>query len=228
MRIPWMMWSPDDLGSGGSVATTATPPVPTTPEGQPPAVPDGANEGQQPTPESESIQARLERAERSAIQKLLKTLGLDKVDDLTALVTAEKSRREGEMTEVQRVTTALEKANRAYAELQDRYNDLQGQVRKDRVEAAITAAAKDAKRPGDVATWLQAKHSGELDGVIDDTNTVDPKKVAGLVATVRKEQPEWFVAVTPGVPSNASGQPPSTPDAIQDSARVLAQVRKYL
>lgn len=160
-----------------------------------------------PTADPSWLKSRLERAERSAADKLLKEFGFEKAEDLKALVEGVKKAREAEMTETQKLQSALDVATKKIKDAEDRATQFQSERRAERLDSAIKDAAKGVQFPDDVLQYVRSNYADQLETAIDKDGKIDAKAVERLIVEVKKARPTWFTSGTPGSPSNAQGRP---------------------
>lgn len=213
LRYSLLRFRPDTDGAGTNSQPTTTPPATTPgqqtpPAATPPVVP-AANSGQGDGGDPAWLPDRLKRAKESAISDLLKTLGLDSADDLTALVTDAKKRQDGEKTDLQKAQDALKAAQTKATQAEQRATQLDQQRIADKVSAAIVKVASDGKTraqyPQDVVDHILKEWPDKFSQLWKN-DTVDEKEALKLVEEVQKARPGWFMNGGPGSPSNQKGR----------------------
>lgn len=191
------------------------------------------------TTEAKFTQADLDRiagdtrkaAKQAAINDLLKELGFEKADDLKALVTADKKRREDEMTEVQKAAAEKEKvearALKAETDLENERNARRADLRDGKVKDALVASNAKADK---VLKLLKVDKAAELDALLKEDGTVDEGKLKTLVEDAKKAYPEDFssgrgFSSNPGSPSIGGGKPLSQRDQVDKALGSKSTVR---
>lgn len=172
-----------------------------------------------------------DRAGRKAVNDFLESLGLTDIDALKATLEDGKKLARDKQTEQERVSSDLEAAQTANAELKQKIaeheqkaTETQQKLDRQRTDTAILTAANGAKRPDDVLLWARSPDGQKyLDQVLDDDNNVVGGKVKELVEACQKARPEWFGGRTPGSPSNAGAKPPQQ---TMDKRKILGR-RSY-
>lgn len=199
-------------------------------QGDPPktpgTTPDNSGKGQgdpPPAPPADDqnppwLPERLERAQRIAVEDLLKTLGFENTETLTTALGEFKTLRETQMTEQERQEKAVTDAQAEIAQTKQEAEDLKGQLAAekqqrldDQRDAAVKDAARDAgaEHPEDIV--LYAKSDAEtLAGLMGEEGAVNTEAITALIKKAQEERPIWFGRRGPGSPSNADGKLPST------------------
>lgn len=167
---------------------------------------------------------RLERAQKSAVNDLLKTLGVETADELQNRLAALSKFESERQTESERAQAALEKEQKKRETLEQQLAKIQLEQRQTAVSNAISSAATAAraKHADDVVMWVRA-NGGDLETLLGDDGKVKTADVEALVAKAKEARPDWFRGDGPGSPSNANGQAPE-PDA---KARAEAQRHQF-
>lgn len=157
---------------------------------------------------------RARRASESAVAELLKTLGVENVDGLKALLTEAQQRKEAEMTEAQKAQAEAEKARKEAEALKAALDAERQQRIADRRNARLVAAAHKAgmEVPDDIIVWAQNYAADKLAAVTNDAGDVDEKAVEKLIAACKEARASWFKSNAPGTLSNADGRLPK-PDS---------------
>lgn len=198
---------------GEGNADNITPPT-DTPAGQP----GGQNTGGEPRFTQADLDRivgeRAVRAKNAGVEELLKTLGLSSAEELKTLVDSEKQRRDAESSELEKAQQKLAAAEKRAKEAEDKALAAEEQRRLDLRNAAIVAAARDARatHPDDVLVWAThfgAQHKADVKEALNDDGSVNEKHVKAIVEAAKKERPHFFGSTAPGSPSNRNGQPPS-------------------
>ena len=168
---------------------------------------NGDNGQQQPEPSW--LKERLDRAEKKAVKGLLKDLGIDKLEDLKAVVDTARAAK----TTSQELATARQEAEQVKAQLAQ----VEAARVADRVDAVIVkhAQAIRAEHPQDVVDLLR---KGDLKSVVNDKGEIDEAKIETLVKQAQKDRPTWFRSGGVGSPSNRNGVAPEAGDADKQKA----------
>jgi hypothetical protein len=199
-----------------------TPPAPDdTPDPKPEATtppatpPDNAGEAAKFTQADVDrlLGERAKRAAESATNKILASLGFESVDDLKKLVTTAKERAEAELSEAQKLQKQLETLTAEKQSVQAQLDAEKKERIADKRNAAVLAAASEARavNSDDVLLWAEkfgADHNAPLDKVINDEGQIDKKAIEMIITAAKKERPNYFQQGGPGSPSNRDGQPP--------------------
>lgn len=202
-----------------------TPPVQATPD----TAPDkgGDNKPETLSLTSAQLKERLDRAETSALTKLLKKLGVENVEALEAIVPEHKTLKAASQTDAEKLASAAAEAQAKLAEAADARAKAEAKVAEleaarigDRVDAAIKelcmTPAIRAEHPQDVVKLIR---EGNIDGIVDDKGQVVPAKVKELVEQAKKDRPGWFKTGGVGSPSNLDGVAPEALAAEKEQAR---------
>jgi len=187
-------------------SVTPEPPKP-APDTQP--APSG-DTGLDPEKQYPWLKDRLDRAKRVEREELLKTLGFEDPDSLKSFVDEGRKLQESQLSEREKLQKAIQERDAKIDKLMKEKDEaIQSRVR-DKRDAAIRDAANKirAEHPEDVLTWILT--SGDVADMVDESGSVDDKKVLAQVEACRKERPNWFGGKGPGVPSNRDGTPPDS------------------
>lgn len=225
----FLRFLPDGDGAGGTPSTIPVTPPPATTPGQgttpPPAATPPADSGSGGDPAW--LPDRLRRAGDSAIKALLDDVGLDKLDDLKALITDAKKRADGEKTAAQLAEEGKTKAEKKLAEMEAEVKRLQAQQTADKVTAGIVKLVSEgplkAQYPEDIASQIQ-KDSPDAFTQLWKDNTFDEKTAKTLIEAIKKARPAWFSSGGPGSPSNARGL---TPEPGEQAKKDLANRKLF-
>jgi hypothetical protein len=175
------------------------------------------------------LDARIRRAETHAVSELLKTLGVDTTDSLKAVIAADKARRDGELSDLQKAQGAVTTLSQERDDFKSKYEALLAQVKDDRTLAALRSAAPGVKHPEDILSWAREKVPDELAAILGEDHKADETKAKALVTKCQKVRPEWFSPETPGIPSNADAKGPGSIQQAQKLAEVaLRQAKSFL
>ncbi len=159
---------------------------------------------------------RAEKRDATIKANLLKQLGLPDDANFDTLKTTIEKARDIETANL----SAAEKAEKAAADALKRATDLESQLnaeraerRNDRIAAALSAAASKlhAKDTDDVLRYARDKHADILTAVMDESGTIDTKKVDTLLEKIKAEKSHYFgdgKATTQAtmIPSNNGGR----------------------
>ena len=167
---------------------------------------------------------RARRASESAVSELLKSLGFEKPDELKAIVTETRKRKEAEMSEAEKARAEVETVRKQAEELKAALEGERQQRITDRRDNALAQAltAAQAIDADDALIWLRNKAAEDVAAIVREDGTVDPDGITALVAKVRAEKPHYFRPGGPGSPSNKGGEVPTV--AINDKAALAAQI----
>lgn len=174
---------------------------------------------------NQALTERLKRAERTAVTRLLKDLGLESLDVLKqklggtpAPQTPQQPQTTPELDELRQTVEAL-KAESEQLKAEKQKADA---ARRDGVvNDALRTAVKSVKYPDDVVAWVRANHQ-DIAKAMKEDGAIDPAIITGAIEAARKARPEWFAPMTPGSPSNFGGVPPET-DQKRKAAALQAQ-----
>lgn len=197
----------DNQGEDGDIDPEPTPETETQPE----------KSGQQGSGDTTFTQAdidriageRAKRAGESAVNKLLTDLGVEKADDLKALIDAHRAREEEEKSDLEKAQAKIEEAERRAQEATERAQALEQARLDDRRDNAVRTALNGAEKPNAVLTLIKTDFADDLAAVMDDEGTVDGKAVEALAKKAEKEWPGMFKSGSPGSQSHAGGRPPT-------------------
>lgn len=177
---------------------------------------------------------RLDRAKNSAVSELLKTLGFEKAEDLKTLVDQAKQAQEASKTELEKAQTAATKAKADLEAAQQQNKDLEAARLADKLDSAITEAAKGSEEYGtktlhaynakDVIGWARNESGEDLTKLLSSDGVVDGKAVGELVKKAHKARPHYFQTAGPGSPSNRGGSAPE-PNAEEKKKAAQAQAQ---
>lgn len=143
-------------------------------------------------------------AQATAVNKLLGELGFDKPDDLKALVTEARARKDAELSEVEKAQKALAEREARIAALEADKAALETARRIDARDRALAAAMPDAFDADDVIAWAARGASDALAAAVKDDGTIDTGAIERVIAAARKAKPHLFKPTGAGSPSNAS------------------------
>jgi len=183
------------------------------------------DEGQHPA----WLPDRLKEERKLATNKVVKTLGFEKLDELTAyLETARKAEadsakaKEAQLTEAERLKAELDKLNGQLAEQMAALEQERKSRIVEKVESAVRGAAAEAKAeiPQDVLNLLKAEGKLDVETLIDEQGGVKADAVKPLIDAAKKLRPNWFGRGGIGSPSNARGS------AMEPNAAEKQQIRQ--
>lgn len=183
---------------------------------------------------------RIEKERRAGQRALLAALGFDAGDpeslekaqgELVDLVKFAREQRTAQMTAEERTQEQVAQAEKlatdaqaSIAQVTAERDTAQATLRSFVLHSIFSAAAvgRNAAHPEDVVAWINTHHQEAARAVLQEgeplltdegafnTKAVDQDAVKALVAECVKARSEWFRGTTPGIPSNAHGQPPQT------------------
>lgn len=190
------MSDPSQAGEGGS-GPPSPPPAPGVPAPTTPATP-----GQTFTQEDVDrlIGQRTAEAQRQASRNLVKELGFEKVDDLKALVTAQRDAEKAQMTEAERLRTEAAEAKAA--------TDTERQLlANERHSLSVERELTKAGAQGDTARLVR---------MVESEVGAEPKAVSEAVGKLKADFPALFG--TSALPSSepAGGGIPPRPTSTHD------------
>jgi alanyl-tRNA synthetase len=155
---------------------------------------------------------RAKRAQEAAINKMLTELGFERPDDLKALVTDAKKRKDAEMSELEKAQVAIDAANKKAKEAEDRYQQAQQEMLNRERKQAFLKATRDSggSNPDDLFILVQAKHQSEFVSVFGDDAIPDESKMKTFMKQVQSSFPAYFGTSGAGSPSNSNGVAPTS------------------
>lgn len=156
------------------------------------------------------IAERLQRAEASATEKLVKDLGVDSLSELKRFFEEARAKREAEMTEIEKANAALEAERKRRAAAEEQLQLAHAAQMAERRNRAIERVATNAHNTADVIRWAETDGKALLDKVIAESGAIDDKAAQALVEACKKQMPHYFKTAGPGSPSNFGGIVPST------------------
>ena len=150
---------------------------------------------------------RLKRAEESMMKKIIADLGVDSLDSVKSVITAQKEADEARKSDVQKAADRAAALEKQLREKEAALNALMTARKVDRRNAALANALRDAKAQNtdDLLVILNGKYAEELDALTDDDGNVDDKAVKAMIEKARKNHSVFFAAASPGSPSNRDG-----------------------
>lgn len=161
------------------------------------------------------------QARESAIAEFLKELGYEKPDDLKTQIATLRQREDAEKSELDKAQQKIAALEKAAQEAKLAAEQAQRERLEERRNAAILTALKDADKPQSVLNLLLTEHASEVQALMAEDGTIDPKKVTGLAELAKKEYAGLFVkSSTPGSQSNAGGRNPAP-----DPKALLSQIK---
>lgn len=177
------------------------------------------------------INARIEKAaERDARIKaeLLSQLGLDPksadFDALKSTIEDARKRKESEMSEAQKAQAIADKAIKDRDEAIAERDRERAERRNDKIASVLSTAASKlhAKDTDDVLRYARDKYAEDLNAMMDESGTIDTKKVDALLEKIKADKGHYFsdgkVTVQATViPSNANGRVASQRPTIDTS-----------
>lgn len=172
---------------------------------------------------------RLKEERKLATNKVVKTLGFERLDELTAFIeTARKTEadsakaKEAQLTEAERLKAELDKLNGQLVEQKTALEQERKSRIVEKVENAVRSAATEAKAeiPQDILNLLKAEGKLDVETLIDDQGGVKADAVKALIDAAKKLRPNWFGRGGIGSPSNARGT------ALEPNAAEKQQIRQ--
>lgn len=146
----------------------------------------------------------------TAVNDLLKTLGVASSDDLKALIEDARKRAQADMTEAQKLQAERDRIAKEKDDLSAQLQAERDGRRNDKIASALISAASKLKAndTDDVLRYARDKHSDALSTLMDDNGAIDDKKVSALLDKIKGEKAHYFVpAITgAGSPSNSGGR----------------------
>jgi hypothetical protein len=169
-----------------------------------------------------SLTQRLKRAEQTALNNLLKGLGVENVDDLKKRVSGQQPDKKAEQPNPQNAAQdeaaqRLEKLEEELASLREEREKTKAEQQAATVNDAIKAAVKGVKYPDDVVAWIRSNHA-DIAKALKEDGSVDSAIVNTAIEEVRKARPEWFAIGGPGSPSNFGGTTPEVDKKRREAA----------
>lgn len=163
--------------------------------------------------------ARLEGKESGkseAMADLLKSLGVDKLEDATAAIKERNALRDSQLTETQRLEKERDEAKKeaedAKAARAAMEQERQLDRRNDDIKTALTTAR--CSNPVKVMALMSVMQADELKATLKADGTVDKVAMNKLIDTAKKEHKEYFVGGGPGSPSNNNGRTSNQGDRV--------------
>lgn len=202
---------------------------PDTPNASTPETSPGKTEGDSEATFTQAdidrIAARTRQETRDAERKkVLEDIGASSFDDLKALVTEYRKRKEDEMSELEKAQAEIEKARKKAEDAEKRVAEMQQERLAARRRDAFLKAvrASGGRDVEDLHILVEAKHRDDYLAVFDDEAKPDDGKMKSFIKQVQSDHPAYFGSAGGGSPSNADGQTPRgsglTPD-IQQAIR---------
>lgn len=220
----------DDTGSTPAPAAAQPPAPPAQPETPPVENGDSTGKGKdEVVMPRDTFNERLRRAEDAAMNKLLKELEGESLDEVKKGLAELKQVREAQQTDLEKAQSVVDKLTKRAEEAEAKIQQMQAETRKRTLDDAIKAVAKElnASEPSDVVLWLRnGDQSDVLDTMMDEDGAIDAKAVKKGVEAAQKERPHWFQVKSklPGSPSNSDGTTAPT-EGDRNAAAVAQAVR---
>ncbi len=177
--------SPDENPGGGTGAGDSNrPPNPAPHQNM---TPTGGGEGERKFTQNDIdriVGERAKRAGESAVSELLKGLGLERVDDLKAIMTERKKLRDSQLSE-------LDKATKKITELEPTLYDYEAELAEMRLWKALAKSIRQQKIgfASDAAEEDALEH---LSRTIEMDGKGSPKNLDDALKTLMKERPYLF------------------------------------
>jgi hypothetical protein len=199
---------------------------PATPQTQPTTPPvtqpaPNAATGEQIVLTPQALNDRLKRAEKAALNKLLKELGLDSIDTAKAKLGGQSNQQQPAPETNTRLEELLQTVETLKAESEQHKAEKEKaeQLRRDGlVNDAIKSAVKGVKYPDDVVTLIRSSYK-DIAKAWKEDGTIDVTVITAAIEEARKARPEWFAPTTPGSPSNFGGTPPQIDQKKKEAAK---------
>jgi len=190
---------------------------------------------QQPTPTAAApvvdqdpswLKDRLDRAERSAVSKLLDGLGVTSADDLKGALQRVRDIEDQQKTAAEKLTAQLDAEKKARETAEQQVQAMREQQQQAAIDSAIRAAATAARAevPDDVIMRARDAHTDKVAALLKD-GKVDEAGVKALIDAIKGERPKWFIGTGPGSPSNNNGSTPEPDAAVKQADRIDAERR---
>lgn len=179
---------------------------------------------------SEARDARIRAEVKAAI---LKDLGLSEDADIKATKTdieEIRKRKESDMTEAQKAQAERDKAIEDKKILEQRIISIETERRNDKIASALTQAASALKAndTDDVLRYARDKHGEALSALVDESGSIDTKKLTALLDKIKAEKVHYFTAPvhTPGSQSNSNGR--HMPANASDLAQASMDTKRHI
>lgn len=223
------VYAPDEGGSG----TGTQPANPGTP-----AANTGGHQGQGGTSSEAKtytqadidniIKERLSRAEEAHSKKALEKLGIGNLDEAAEIIKKAKAQEEADKTESQKLADRIAKLEAEKKAADEKLATEQQARIQDKVNSAISAAAKGAHDAGDVVLLARSQFGEDVGKLVNAEGVIDDKAVIALVEKIKKVKPHMFGSANPGSPSNNGGCAPAPGDEAKKEGikNVRNQIRR--
>ncbi len=205
--------SPDgDGGSGGDKGGTpppASPPPPATATGA------GGDEKKFTQADVDRIMGeRATRAKESAVSELLKGLGIEKPEDLKAIVAEHKKLKDSQLSD-------LEKANKRVAELEPKLSDQEAELADLRLRSGLAKSLRQQKLAfaSDAAEEDALEH---LSRVVQLDAKGVPKNLDDAIKALMKDRPYLFGKSGDGTNINALNRGQDKTVVTEDQEKIIA------
>jgi hypothetical protein len=145
---------------------------------------------------------------------------------LAALEAADKTRREAEMSELERAQAKAQESEVKHQQLLQQLESERKARLEDKRDSAVaqSLAAAGAIDADDLITVLRAKYANELTAILNADGTLDSDAIKALVDKVRTERAYAFQSGGPGSPSNRGGYVPTVTNT--EAAALAKQVKE--
>lgn len=191
-------------------------------EGEPGPTPQDSPAEPTPEPEKTFTQAELDDIVAKRLERERKKYGdyEDLKSKLTELQAAEDERKRGEMTEIERYKTDLEKAQSSYRALESELTSMRESVKQERIRNAFITAAQAANIAYIDDAWALADRSG--------INVGDDGNIAGVDAVIASlvETKPFLVAQNPTKPKTIGDPTPSVEEKTRTLEAQLEEAKK--
>lgn len=167
---------------------------------------------------------RVNQAESATTAKLLKSLGVDKLEDATAAIKDAKTLKDAQLTETQRLEKerdeARKEADEHKAERLKIETERQLEKRDSNIVKALTK--ERANNPEDLLILMTNKKPDLVKAVMKEDGSVDEKALTALILATKQDYKTSFVGSNPSIPSNNNGKSPTGGKDIVLSRKVQA------
>lgn len=166
---------------------------------------------------------RAKRAQEATLNSILGELGVDSLDSIKTLLQDAKAKREAEMSEVEKIQQAQDKAKREAEEYRQKYEALQAQRIADKRNDVIKAALQKAggQDLDNLLILINVNNSTAMDSIFDGETVSNDKELAKLVSQAQTDFARFFVTANAGSPSNAGGTPPSSQQRVDAALKLV-------
>ena len=145
---------------------------------------------------------------------------------LAALEAADKTRREAELSDLERAQAKAQESEAKQQQLEQQLESERKARLEDKRDSAVaqSLAAAGAIDADDLITVLRAKYANDLTAILNADGTLDSDAIKALVDKVRTERAYAFQSGGPGSPSNRGGHVPTVTST--EAATLAKQVKE--